>query len=65
MKVIIDRIEGDFAIVELKDKDFANLPVKLLPDGAKEGSVIEISLCESETAQRQEKISGLMDKLFK
>lgn len=65
MKVIIDRFEGDCAIVEIDENTFANLPTLLVPKGASEGSVIEITLDEKETAQRNKSANKLMDKLFK
>ena len=42
MKVIIDRFEGDYAVIELEDKTICNMPIKLLPEGAIEGSVLEL-----------------------
>ena len=64
MKVIIDRFEGDFAVVELPDKTFINVPKQLFLD-AKESDVIDITIDKSETNNRKEKIKGLMDELFK
>lgn len=65
MRVIIDRFEGDFAVVELENKQFINMPKKLLPIGAKEGSVISIELDQEETEKRSKRISGLMNDLWK
>lgn len=63
MKVIIDRFEGEFAVVEIDNGKFANLPKILVPD-AKEGDVIEISVDRNETQSRKKKINKLMDDLF-
>lgn len=63
MKVIIDRFEGDYAVVETEDKIMVNLPKSLIP-GAKEGDVISISIDEEETKQRKDNISKLMDDLW-
>lgn len=63
MKVIIDRFEGDYAVVETEDKIMVNLPKLLIP-GAKEGDVISISIDEEETKQRKDNISKLMDDLW-
>ncbi|MDR7869748.1 MAG: DUF3006 domain-containing protein [Tissierellaceae bacterium] len=49
MKIIIDRFEGDFAVVELDDKGLINMPIELVPEGAKEGDVIEIQINHEET----------------
>lgn len=63
MSVIIDRFEGDFAVVELENKSFANMPKSLLPQGAKEGSVLSIELNTEETAKRNQKVSELIGKI--
>ncbi|AUG56419.1 DUF3006 domain-containing protein [Acetivibrio saccincola] len=64
MKVVIDRFEGNYAVVELEDKRVCSMPVELLPKGAKEGSVIRIELDTEETDKRKERIQKLMDKLW-
>ena len=65
MKVIIDRIEGGFAVVELENGSHFNLPTGLLPEGAKEGSVIDISLDKAPKEKKRRDISRLENKLFK
>jgi len=65
MKYIIDRFEGDYAIVELSDKTLINIPKAAIPPEAKEGTVIEVTVDEVSTAARTEKINNLMDDLFK
>lgn len=64
MKVIIDRFEGSFAVVELPDKSVMNLPRKLLPQEAKEGDVISIDIDKYETERRRKEIKKLTDDLF-
>jgi hypothetical protein len=64
MKVIVDRFEGSFAVVELEDRSMVNMPRQLLPDEAKEGDVLAIEIDESETASRKKRISKLMDNLW-
>lgn len=63
MKVIIDRFEGDFAIVETDNKGMVNLPKSLIP-GAKEGDIINIIIDEEETQNRKAKIQRIMDDLW-
>jgi hypothetical protein len=63
MKVIIDRFEGDYAIIELPDLLFVDVPRVLIPN-AEEGDVIEITIDKSETDKRRKKIQGLVDELF-
>lgn len=64
MNWIIDRFEGDFALVEIDDDSIIKLPKKALPKGAKEGDVISIKINKEETKNRKENIGKLMDSLF-
>ncbi len=64
MKVIIDRFEGDFAIVELEDKSTIGMPLKLVPEGGKEGDVLKITIDVEETKARRDRIEKLMDDLW-
>lgn len=63
MKVIIDRFEGDYAIVETENKEMVELPITLIPD-AKEGDIINITIDSEETKNRKEYIQNLMDDLW-
>ena len=64
-QAIIDRFEGAFAIVEYDEFTF-DIPRVLLPDGAKEGDVLEISIAldPKGTENRRDTIRGLEDDLF-
>lgn len=62
--ITIDRIEGDFAVAELPDKTFINLPTKLLPD-VKEGDVYEVVKAQTEMAQRESRINDKFNRLKK
>ena len=64
MKYIIDRFEGDFAVIELADGSRADMPRKLVPAAAKEGDTLRIEVDEEETKRREERIGRLMDSLF-
>lgn len=64
MKVIIDRFEGDFAVVELENKAMANLPKVLVPDDAKEGDIIEIIVATKETESRKQSVKKLTKDLW-
>lgn len=68
MKGIIDRFEGDIAVVEIdgKTKDF---PKKIFPDDAKTGDVVviegdSVEILKEETEKRRKEIESLMDELF-
>jgi hypothetical protein len=62
---IIDRLEGQWAVIEYERKTF-NIPKNLLPDDAQEGDVItiDISLNKEATEVKKKKIQGLMEDLF-
>ena len=62
--LIIDRFEGDFAVVETSD-GFVNIPKKDLPRNAKEGDVLNINIDSNETDSRKKRIEGMMNNLFK
>ena len=64
MKVIIDRFEGDYAVVELPDMTMVDMPRSLIPEGAKEGDVLVIGIDPDETDKRKERIKKLMDDLW-
>ncbi|MDD6489259.1 MAG: DUF3006 domain-containing protein [Clostridia bacterium] len=63
MRVIIDRFEGEYAVVETDDGNFVNLPKILVPD-AHEGDVVDIIINREETEKRSENIQNLMNDLF-
>lgn len=63
MKVIIDRFEGDYAVVEIEIGKFVLLPKELVPD-AKEGDVVLITVDRKATQKRKEKVKNLMNQLF-
>ena len=64
MKVIIDRIEGKYAVVELEDGNAVDMPVLLLPEGAKEGDTIEITVNSGDTRKRKERIEEMVEDLW-
>ncbi|NLY45741.1 MAG: DUF3006 domain-containing protein [Tissierella sp.] len=65
MRIIIDRFEGEFAVVELEDKSFIDMPIELVPEGAKEGDIVEIQINHEETKilkeEKDKKWLGLWD----
>lgn len=63
MKVIIDRFEGDYAVVELEVGKCVNIPKILIPD-AKEGDVIEIKIDRETTEERKKHIEELVNNVF-
>lgn len=63
MKVIIDRFEGNYAVVEIDVGKFVNIPKILLPN-AKEGDIIKIEKDKKETKNRKKNIQKLMNDVF-
>ena len=48
MDVIVDRIEGDYAVVEIDKGKMCNLPLELVPN-IKEGDVVTITINKDKT----------------
>ena len=63
MKLIIDRFEGDFAVIEAENGSTFNMPRSLL-SCCKEGDVLNMEFDEAETKKRTESIKKLMGELF-
>ncbi len=61
--LIIDRFEGNFAVVET-DSGMVNIPKADMPNGAKEGDILNIVIDSCETASRKKRIEGKMNRLF-
>jgi len=67
---VIDRIEGEFAVCEMPDETEKTIPLSLLPDGVKEGAVLEFSegvytVNEEKTKARRKSNFDLQSALFK
>ncbi|NLU36607.1 MAG: DUF3006 domain-containing protein [Clostridiales bacterium] len=66
MKAVVDRIEGDTAVLLIGEEETRlDIPLRLLPEGTREGSHLTIAFeldKDSEEKKRQE-ISSLLDKL--
>ena len=65
MRIIVDRFEGDCAVVELEDGSVIDCPKALLPTNAKEGSIINITVDENATNEKLQRVTERMNKLFK
>lgn len=64
MKFTIDRFEGDFAVVELEDREMVDLPLSLLPENAKEGDILNITIDKNASEIRRKRIQDKFDSLF-
>lgn len=65
MKYIIDRFEGNFAIVELENGNFIDIPKEAIPKEAKESDIINITIDKEDTAKRKADIRKLENEIFK
>ncbi len=69
MTGIIDRFEGEFAVVELEDMKMVNIEKDKIPQEAQEGYVINIensiTIDYIETEKRRNKIEELTKDLWK
>jgi hypothetical protein len=64
---IVDRIEGDVAVLEMIEPTFTfEFPVELLPDGIEESNAVEVDFKERPEIQeaREEEIQQLQDELM-
>ena len=64
MILIIDRFEGNFAVVELENKEYVNIPKSAIPMEAKEGDIISVIIEQEETEKRRLEIKKRFSKLF-
>jgi hypothetical protein len=69
MKGIIDRFEGELAIVELEDRKHINVMRKVIPPEAKEGDVLlkvkdRYIIDKVETERRKAEIEALSQNLW-
>ncbi|WP_242863231.1 DUF3006 domain-containing protein [Caloranaerobacter ferrireducens] len=69
IKGIIDRFEGEYALIELENLKVINILKDNLPQNAKEGDVVVIKDNEcyidiEETQRRKEQIEKIFEDLF-
>lgn len=60
---IIDKIEEKYASVECSNI-FFDIPIAALPDGAKKGDVLDVSINADKRAEREKIIADKMNRLF-
>lgn len=64
MSFVIDRFEREIAVVVSADGKIYNISKALLPECAKEGDVINITVDKEETENRKQEVKNLLDSLF-
>ncbi len=67
--IVVDRLESGFAVCEMPDGSKQNLPLSDLPDGVKEGTVLEFAdgvyvINEAEEKNRRKANFNLQQQLF-
>jgi len=66
IRVVVDRIEGELAVLEVEGEGWVEWPVKFLPRGTREGSILDTEFIlnrEAELRQRA-KVSKLQQELL-
>ena len=67
MKAVIDRIEGKLAVLLMGEDGSTkvNMPLILLPEGCKEGDVLDITISRNEnaTTSAKDRSKNLIEKL--
>ncbi len=63
---IIDRFEGEWAILECEDRTTFDLPRRLLPHDAKEGDVVNIAVAidQEATNNLRKENNNIFDNFF-
>lgn len=69
MQAIVDRLEGDIAVLEIDGTRFADVPLSQLPAGTRQGSVLtgEPGSWHLDSAAEQDRLqvnADLMKRLF-
>ncbi len=69
MRIIIDRIEGEYAVCELEDGTMTDIPLTSLPAESKAGSVLffadgEYRIDIDARKERAAKIAALQNSIF-
>jgi len=66
LEAVIDRFEGEYAVIKIIDGQEILWPATELPEGVKESSVVNIYLTTNEelTSQRQSKAKDILNEIF-
>ncbi len=69
MKATLDRIEGEMAVLLIRNGESMrlNLPVVMLPEGCREGDILDIAITrdDKETEESKARVSSLIERLKK
>ncbi|MBC7085010.1 MAG: DUF3006 domain-containing protein [Methanomethylovorans sp.] len=66
-KATLDRLENNIAVLLIRPEETTNIsiPISLLPEGSKEGDILNIDITKDiqETEQAKVRVSSLLEKL--
>ena len=70
MRYIVDRIEGDVAVLERDDLELVDVPLTELPEGVRQHDCLEVEdgawrIDRDRTAERKRRIEEKMRRLFR
>ena len=67
IKTTLDRIENTIAVLLVRPEETTkiHIPVSLLPEGSKEGDILNINITKDvqEAEQTKERVSSLLEKI--
>ena len=64
MRMIVDRFENGFAVVEMEDGTTQDVPRSILPADTSPGDVVLLTVDLGATAERESRIEALMDAVW-
>ena len=66
MKVTVDRIEGEMAVLRFKEQELT-VHSRFLPENVREGDILTVSFVIDKKAgkKRKSEVAGLLEKIFK
>lgn len=64
MRIVIDRFEGELAVIELPNGNMINCPKAMLPYDVKEGDIISTVVDEKATKEKKKALTDRMNRLF-
>jgi len=67
IRVVIDRFEGELAVLEIAGEGVVDWPRKFLPEGSHEGAILDfdIELNPEAEAKQRKKVAALQDELLR
>ncbi len=66
LRVVVDRIEGELAVLEVEGKAIVEWPVRFLPRGVAEGNILDLEweINRAAEAAQRAKISNIQQELL-